>query len=149
MSSAPLRVFLNREQERTLWELRAGENIPQRTKDRAEAVRLSAQGWKIEKIAIYLKWMPNTVRLTLHRWQEKGLGGLWDQRRPGRNRKWSESDIACVEEKLEAEQRTYNCRQYCLFMSDYFILKGMAFSHLVYRSNVKGKQHHDVEYRIY
>lgn len=117
MSSAPLRVFLNREQERTLWELRAGENIPQRTKDRAEAVRLSAQGWKIEKIAIYLKWMPNTVRLTLHRWQEKGLGGLWDQRRPGRNRKWSESDIACVEEKLEAEQRTYNCRQLCNFLA--------------------------------
>ncbi|WP_449420400.1 hypothetical protein [Phormidium nigroviride] len=48
MSSLPLRVFLNSEEERTLWELRRGKNIPQRMKDRAEAVRLSAQGWRIE-----------------------------------------------------------------------------------------------------
>ena len=44
MSSPPLRIFLNTEEERTLWELRRGKNIPQRTKHGAEAVRLSGQG---------------------------------------------------------------------------------------------------------
>ena len=60
MSSPPLRVFLNSEEERTLWELRRGKNIPQRTKDRAETVRLSAQGWRVEKISHYLKCSPST-----------------------------------------------------------------------------------------
>ena len=86
MSSPPLRVFLNTEEERTLWELRRGKNIPQRTKDRAQAVRLSAQGWRVEKISHYLKCSPSTVCSTLHRWKEKGLAGLWDAPRSGRNR---------------------------------------------------------------
>ncbi|CBN58611.1 MULTISPECIES: helix-turn-helix domain-containing protein [Kamptonema] len=48
-------------------------------KARAEAVRLSAQGWRVEKISHYLKCSPSTVCSTLHRWQEKGLAGLWAQ----------------------------------------------------------------------
>jgi hypothetical protein len=41
---ASLRVFLTPEQDRTLFELRTGTNLPQRTKDRAEALRLNARG---------------------------------------------------------------------------------------------------------
>jgi transposase len=116
MSSPPLRVFLNTEEERTLWELRRGKNIPQRTKDRAQAVRLSAQGWRVEKISHYLKCSPSTVCSTLHRWKEKGLAGLWDAPRSGRNKKWQISDITAVEEKLETEQRTYNSKQLRQFL---------------------------------
>jgi len=117
MSSPPLRIFLNTEEEQALWELRRGKNIPQRTKERAEAVRLSAQGWRVEKISKYLKCLPSTVCSTLHRWQEKGLAGLWDAPRSGRKKKWQISDIAAVEEKLETEQRTYNSKQLRQFLA--------------------------------
>ncbi len=78
MSSPPLRVFLTSEQERTLFELSKAPNVPQRTKDRASALRLSSMGWKVEKIEIYLKWGKSTVRSTIHRWKNFGLMGLWD-----------------------------------------------------------------------
>ena len=53
---------------------------------------------------------------TLHRWKEKGLAGLWDAPRSGRNKKWQISDITAVEEKLETEQRTYNSKQLRQFL---------------------------------
>ncbi len=56
MSSAPLRVFLTIAEEKTLFELSKAKGVPQRTRDRASAIRLSSMGWKIEKIAVYLKW---------------------------------------------------------------------------------------------
>lgn len=64
-----------------------------------------------------MKCSPSTVCSTLHRWKEKGLVGLWDAPRPGRNKKWQASDIAAVEEKLEREQRTYNSKQLCHFLT--------------------------------
>jgi hypothetical protein len=51
MSSPPLRVFLTAEQDRTLFEMRTATTIPQRTKDQAEALRLSHRGWKVDRIA--------------------------------------------------------------------------------------------------
>lgn len=111
MSSPPLRVFLTSHEERTLFELRKAPNIPQRTKDRADALRLSAMGWKVEKIAVYLKWSKSTVRSAIHRWEEKGLMGLWDAPRSGRKRKWCLQNIELITEKLEKEQRTYSSRQ--------------------------------------
>ena len=111
MSSPPLRVFLTSEQERTLFELSKAKNVPQRTKDRASAVRLSAMGWKVEKIAVYLKWADSTVRTAIHRWKNLGLMGLWDAPRSGRKRKWQPENIEVIAEKLDKEQRTYNTRQ--------------------------------------
>ena len=75
MSSPRLRVFLTSSQERTLFELSKAANVPQRTKDRASAIRLSAMGWKVEQIAIYLKWADSTVRTAIHRWKKSGLMG--------------------------------------------------------------------------
>jgi hypothetical protein len=37
-------VFLNAEEERTLFELRTASTVPHRVKDRAQMVRLNAQG---------------------------------------------------------------------------------------------------------
>lgn len=65
---APLRVFLTREQDRTLFELGMAQSIPQRTKDRTEALRLSSHGWKIAKIAALFNWEQQTVHQTIHRW---------------------------------------------------------------------------------
>ncbi len=111
MSSPRLRVFLTSSQERTLFELSKAANVPQRTKDRASAIRLSAMGWKVEKIAIYLKWADSTVRTAIHRWKNLGLMGLWDAPRSGRKRKWQPENIEVIAEKLDKEQRTYNTRQ--------------------------------------
>ena len=85
MSSPPLRVFLTKNQEETLFELSRAKLVPQRTRDRAHALRLSSMGWKIEKIAIYLKWSQETVRAAIHRWLKHGLVGLWDKHRSGYN----------------------------------------------------------------
>ena len=66
MSSPRLRVFLTSEQEKTLFELSKAPKVPQRSKDRASAIRLSAMGWKVEQIAIYLKWSKSTVRTAIN-----------------------------------------------------------------------------------
>lgn len=111
MSSPPLRVFLSPEQDRTLFEIRTATTVPQRTKDRAEALRKSNQGWKVAQIAKHFNWAQSTVRQAIHRWQQEGLGGLWDEPRPGRQRQWQEEDIVYIEQSLEQEQRTYSSPQ--------------------------------------
>ena len=108
---ARMRVFLTPAEERTLWELRTATTVIQRVKDRAEAVRLSHQGWYVEKIAAHLHWHISTVRTTLKRWQEGGLGGLWDASGRGKERTWTEEDIVYLETCLHNEKRTYNSTQ--------------------------------------
>jgi transposase len=108
---ARIRVFLTSEENRTLFELRTATTVPQRVKDRAEALRLSAHGWYVEKIAAYLNWTPQTVRETIHRWNTFGLGGLWEAPGRGGKPKWQEADIAYLEECLKQEPRTYNSHQ--------------------------------------
>lgn len=72
---ARLRIFLTSEEDRTLFELGKAKTVSQRVKDRAQVIRLNHQGWYVEKIAAYLKWNVKTVRQTLHRWSNQGLGG--------------------------------------------------------------------------
>jgi transposase len=108
---ARIRVLLTPEENRTLFELRTATTVPQRIKDRAEALRLSAHGWYVEKIATYLNWTPQTVRETIHRWNTFGLGGLWSAPGRGGKPKWQEADIAYLEECLQQEPRTYNSQQ--------------------------------------
>ena len=108
---ARLRVFLNPEENRTLFELRTAPTAPQRVKDRAEVIRLSHQGMYVEKIAAFFDWNIRTVRETLHRWQRQGLGGLWDAPRPGPQPRWQATDIEYLEACLREEPRTYNSKQ--------------------------------------
>jgi transposase len=107
---ARLRVFLSREQDRTLLNLRTAD-VPQKVKDRAEVIRLNAHGWYVEKIAAHFNWTPQTVREVLHKWQKAGLQGLWDNPGRGVKPKWKEDDIVFLEECLKKEARTYNSRQ--------------------------------------
>lgn len=48
MSSPTLRVFLNKEEDRTLSELTRSPKINQRIKQRAHIIRLSSQGWRVK-----------------------------------------------------------------------------------------------------
>jgi len=107
---ARLRVFLSREQDRTLLNLRTAD-VPQKVKDRAEVIRLNAHGWYVEKIAAHFNWTPQTVREVLHKWQKAGLQGLWELPGRGVKPKWKEDDIVFLEECLKKELRTYNSRQ--------------------------------------
>lgn len=107
MSSPPLRVFLSPEEDFTLFQLRKSQDIPQRTKDRAEMVRLNACGWRVQEIARYFYCAESTVRTTLHRWQKSGLPGLWDAPRPGRTRCWQQEDLDYIQNGLE-ESQLYN-----------------------------------------
>ncbi len=62
------------------------------------------------KIAAYLNWTPQTVRETIHRWNTKGLGGLWEAPGRGGKPKWQEADIAYLEECLKQEAPAARCR---------------------------------------
>ena len=108
---ARLRAYLTPEEDRTLFELRTATTVPQRVKDRAEVLRLSHRGWYVEQIADFFSWHLQTVRETLHRWQEKGLGGLWEAPGRGKQRRWSEADLEYLERLLAEEPRTYNSKQ--------------------------------------
>lgn len=118
MSSPPLRVFLTKAQDITLFELSKADKIPQRTRDRASALRLSSMGWKVKKIAIYLNCSIQTVREIIHRWEKRGLTGLWDAPRSGRKKKWTTEDLAIIEQKLETESRAYSSNQLCNFLEN-------------------------------
>jgi transposase len=106
-----LRIFLTSEEKRTLKELRTATGVPQRTKDRAFVLLLNARGWKNAQIADCLNWAEQTVRQTIHRWQAKGLVGLWDATGRGGQQRWQEEDMVYLEQCLQQEQRTYNSRQ--------------------------------------
>ncbi len=115
---ARLRIFLSSEEDRTLFELRTARTVPQRVKDRAAVIRLNAQGWYIEKIAVHFKWNVRTVRETLHRWRDQGLGGLWDAPRQGGQRRWRNEDIEYLEASLRNDQRAYNSKQLAQKLAD-------------------------------
>jgi len=106
-----LRIFLSNEEKVTLSELRKASLVAQRTKDRAFVLLLNARGWKNDQIAEILNWSEKTVRQTIHRWQTKGLVGLWDTPGRGVKSRWQEADLAYLEHALQQEQRTYNSRQ--------------------------------------
>jgi transposase len=105
-----LRVFLSSKQDRTLFDLRMAD-VPQKVKDRAEVIRLSAHGWYVEKIAAHFNWSAQTVREVLHRWEKEGWEGLWEKAGRGGKSRWTETDMVFLEECLEQEPRTYNSVQ--------------------------------------
>jgi transposase len=107
----PLRIILSEESDRTLQELRVAPRVAQHIKDRAHMVRLNAQGWNVPAIAEIFECQEQTVRETLRRWKNGGLGGLWDIPGRGMKRRWCEADLQYLEDRLDQEQRTYNSTQ--------------------------------------
>jgi transposase len=108
---APLRVVLTEEEARTLSELREAQSVPYRTRDRAHMLRLNAQGLNVPAIAEIFQCHQHTVRATLRRWENDGLGGLWEEPGRGAKPKWQPSDLEYLTECLDQEARTYNSAQ--------------------------------------
>lgn len=114
MSTPTLRVNLSGEEDRTLQELRTASGVPQRTKARAEALRLSHRGWTPHQIAEYLDWQVATARTAIHRWQQHGLYGLyglWDRPRSGRPPHCSMAVMTSLTQHIAREERTVNSAQ--------------------------------------
>lgn len=106
-----LRIYLNKEEKRTLEELRKASRVAQRIKDRASVLLLNTRGLKNEQIAKGLNWAVSTVRQTIHRWESKGLVGLWDAPGRGGKPRYLESDIVALETYIEKNPRSYNSKQ--------------------------------------
>lgn len=70
---APLRVTLTEEEDLTLFELREATTVPQRTRNRAQIIRLNAQGWNVPAIAKIFECHEHTVQATLRRWENLGV----------------------------------------------------------------------------
>lgn len=142
MSSPPLRVFLTQKQEKILFELNRNQNIPIRTKDRALILRLSSQGWKVKKIAVFLLCSTVTVRKTIHRWNKKGLMGLWDKPRSGRNPTWKPEDFEKIEQLLTDEQCTYSSGkiQQKLLTEQKVSLSKRQIHRILKKKNISGKE---------
>ena len=108
---APLRIILTPEEDLTLTELRLAQTVPQRTRDRAHILRLNAQGWNTPAISEMFECHQHTVRKTIRRWEERGLGGLWEASGRGAKARCQAEDIQYVEELLVQSNRTYNSTQ--------------------------------------
>lgn len=85
--------------------------MSQLTRERAHMVRLNAQGWNAPVIAEMFECCEHSVRATLRRWQQLGLGGLWDAPGRGDKLRWQAADLGYLEQCLEQEARTYNSQQ--------------------------------------
>lgn len=108
---AAIQIVLTQEEDRTLSELRVAPKVPPRTRDRAHMLRLNAKGWTVSGIAKIFECHEHTVRATIRRWQNQGLGGLWEAPGRGAKRKWQEADLQYLQQCLEQEPRTYNSSQ--------------------------------------
>ncbi len=51
---------------------------------------------------------PHTVRATLKRWVDWGLGGLWDAPGRGAKAKWQAADLEYLETCIQDDPRPYN-----------------------------------------
>ena len=107
---AALRITLTLDEDRTLQELELADEIPRRTKHRATVLRLNSRGWTIKAIAEYLKCADSTVRSAIHRWETKGIAGLWESGGRGRKALWKDEDWQALEKWL-LEERSYSARQ--------------------------------------
>ncbi len=109
---AALHVKLTPEEDTTLRELSLATTVPRRTRQRAMAVRLNSGGWRVGQIAQHLQMHEHSVRRAIRQWQSVGLYGLWEKRRPGRERQWQAEDVQAVEQWLQ-EERSYTSAQLC------------------------------------
>jgi hypothetical protein len=95
---ARIRVLLNPEEDRTLFELRTATTVTQRIKDRAEALRLSAHGWyALEDCCLPQLGSPNCTR------DDSSLEHLWFGGTMGGPRKGRETQVAGGRHDLRAK----------------------------------------------
>lgn len=106
----PLRVHLTEEEDRLLLELIASNRQP-RVRQRAQALRLSYQGWSVPRIATFLQCAQATIRQTFQRWWDGKFEGLEEEPGRGAKRKWKDEDIDYLLQHIAAENCTFTSAQ--------------------------------------
>ena len=107
----PHKVHLTPQEDQQLLALSRDGNVPARTRQRAEALRLSFRDWTVPRIAEFLDWHAQSVRDAFVRWWDHGIEGLFDTPRPGASRRWRPEDIDYLENKIIEQSQTYNSQQ--------------------------------------
>ena len=105
------RVCLTEEQRQALHRRIRQPNLPARTRERLEMVRLSDAGWKIPRIAGHLHQHEQTVRRWIKAYLSEGFDALADQPHPGQQSAITQDILAQVRAWLEAGDRTWNAVQ--------------------------------------
>jgi transposase len=70
-------------EKETLGELHKANTVPYRTRNRAQMLKLNAQGINVPEIAQIFNCHEHTVRATIKRWSKLGLVGLWEAKGRG------------------------------------------------------------------
>ena len=92
-----LHVALTAGQRADLRQRLRQRTLSPRLRRRLECIRLADQGWPVPRIAAHLSLDQATIRRTIHRLADGGLGGLADRPRSGRPPKLDSRDLDAVE----------------------------------------------------
>lgn len=105
------RVCLTEEQRQELHRRIRQPNLPARTRERLEMVRLSDAGWSVPRIAVHLKQHEQTVRRWIKTYLVDGFDALADQPHSGQQSAITQDILAEVCAWLEKGDRTWNAVQ--------------------------------------
>jgi len=104
-------ITLSETEELELRKLKCNLSVPQRTRDRAEIILLSAHHMSVADIAKYSQYSKQMILNTFHRWWLGGYAALFDSEHPGPKPRLNQEDIAQVETWLEDDSKTYTSKQ--------------------------------------
>ena len=82
-----------------------------RERDRLGVLRLADAGWRVPRIARHLGRHEQTVRRHLKAFLAHGFAALPDRPRPGRPPRATDADLAALEARVDAGDRTWTARQ--------------------------------------
>jgi transposase len=119
------RVHLTEEQRAELQARTRAAGIRPRTRDRLEMVRLLDAGWRVPRIASHLRRSPRRVRFWLKQFQEAGFDALVDQPPLGQTSRLTPALLACVQQELAKEDRTWTTQQLAVWLEE---THGVRFS---------------------
>lgn len=103
-------IRLTTEEDNTLREVEQTPQLRAKVRQRAQVLRLSHQGWKVERIAAYTGRSDTSIGRDFDRWERRSLAGLADSPPPGNRAIMGETARAFLRERI-AEDRTWNTPQ--------------------------------------
>jgi transposase len=105
------RVSLTEEQRQELHRRIRQPNLPARTRERLEMVRLSDAGWSVPRIAVHVQQHEQTVRRWIKAYLQDGFDALSDQPHTGQQSAITKDILADVRSWLEKGDHTWNAVQ--------------------------------------
>ena len=108
--SAKRYIKLTPEEDEQLRKVEQAAGLHPKVKLRATILRLSNQGWDIERLVGYTGRSRWSILRDYDRWEEQGIEGLADGTAPGNPLQVTEEVRAFLQEKL-AQERAWNAAQ--------------------------------------